>query len=200
MKRLDAAKALHRLNTSMSWSPGNIPAYFLKQVGFTLLHTMIYLFNLALHLGVISNEWKRVIITLLYKKGSCEKPINYKPVSLTLVMCHILQSIIAEKVMVHLLSNDLLSDSQFRFFPDRSTCTQLLAALNNWYNSYNFGLNIHIVYTDISKAFNTVSHIKLLSVLKSYSIANNTFDWLHAFIADRCQCVYIDSVLSSFYQ
>ena len=42
----DVAKALHRLNTSMSWSPGSISAYFLKQVGFTLVHILTYLFNL----------------------------------------------------------------------------------------------------------------------------------------------------------
>ena len=29
----DIAIVLHRLNTSMSWSPDNVPAYFLKQIG-----------------------------------------------------------------------------------------------------------------------------------------------------------------------
>ena len=86
----------------------------------------------------------------LYKKGSHDKPTNYRPVSLISVMCRILKSIIAEKIMDHLLSNNLLSDSQFGFLPGRSTCTQLLAALNKWYNSYDLGINTHIVYTDIS--------------------------------------------------
>ena len=44
----DVTKALHRLNTSMSESPNNIPACFLKQVSFTLVHIMTYLFNLTL--------------------------------------------------------------------------------------------------------------------------------------------------------
>ena len=76
--------------------------------------------------------------------------------------------------MDYLLSKNLLLDNQFGFLQGRSTCTQLLAALNKWYNSYDLGINIHIVYTDISRAFNTVSHTKLLSVFKSYGIANNT--------------------------
>ena len=62
----DVAKALQRLNTSMSRSPDNIPAYFLKQVGFTLVHIMTYLFNLTLHQRVILNEWKRATITPTY--------------------------------------------------------------------------------------------------------------------------------------
>ena len=63
-------------------------------------------------------------------------------------MSHISESIIAEKIMNH-LSNNLLSDSQLGFLPGRSIYTQLLAALNKWYNSYDSGINIHIVYTDI---------------------------------------------------
>ena len=97
-----------------------------------LVHIMTYLFNLTLHQGVIPDEWKRDITTPIYKKGSHDKPINYMPFSLTSVMCHILESIIAEKIMDHILSNNLLSDSQFGFLPGRSTCTQLLAALNKW--------------------------------------------------------------------
>ena len=113
-------------------------------------------------------------------------------------MCGILECIIAEKIMVHLLSNNLLSDSQFGFLPGISVCIQLLAALNKQYNSSDPGINIQIVYTDISKAFDTVPHIKLLSVLKLYGIADNTFNWIHAYITDRYQCVCINNALSPF--
>ena len=83
-------------------------------------------------------------------------------------MCGILENIIVEEITGHLLSNDLLSDSQFGFLPGRSTCTQLLVALNKWYNNYDLGINIQIVDTDISEVIDSVSHTKLLSVLKSY--------------------------------
>ena len=43
-----------------------------------------------------------------------------------------------------------------------------------------------------------MSHTKLLSVLKSYGIANNALNRIHAFITDRCQCVCINNALSSF--
>ena len=55
-------------------------------------------------------------------------------------MCNILESIIGEKITNHLLSNNVLFESQCGFLPGRSTCTQLLAALNKWYNSYDSGI------------------------------------------------------------
>ena len=45
-------------------------------------------------------------------------------------MYRMLESIIAGKIMVCMLSNNVLFNSQFGFLPGRSTCTQLLAALN----------------------------------------------------------------------
>ena len=44
-----------------------------------------------------------------------------------------------------------------------------------------------------------MSHTKLLSVLKSNGIANNNFNWMHAFITNsQCQFVCINNALSSF--
>ena len=74
----------------------------------------------------------------------------------------------------------------------------MLTALNKWYNSYDLGINIDIVYTDISKAFDTVSHHKMLAVLESYGIVNKTLNWIHAFLSDRTQCVCINNAFSSF--
>ena len=127
---LDVVKALHKLYSSMSRSPDNIPAYFLKQVCFTLVDILTHLFNLSLSNAIILNQCKQAIITPIYKKGSCDQLLNYRTVLLTSVMCHILQNIIANKIMEHLINNNLLSDSQFGFLPGQSTCTQLLTALN----------------------------------------------------------------------
>ena len=93
----DVAKALNKLNTFISWSPDNRLAYFLKQVWFYVDAYNEYFFNLALHQGVIPNKWKRAIISPIYKKGSHDKLINYRILSLTSVMCPILESIVTEK-------------------------------------------------------------------------------------------------------
>eukprot|EP00731_Ephydatia_muelleri_P007957 Em0004g295a len=55
-----------------------------------------------------------------------------------------------------------LPKDQFGFLSRRSACTQLLITLNNWTLNVDNGMKVDVVYTDIAKAFDTVSHSKLL--------------------------------------
>ena len=51
-------------------------------------------FNLSLEEGIVPSEWKDANITPLFKKGSRNKPENYRPVSLTSVVCKLLETLI----------------------------------------------------------------------------------------------------------
>ena len=123
------------------------------------------------------------LLVLCTKKGSRDDPSHYRPVSLTSVLCHVLENIIAEKLTNHLFKYNLLSTNQFGFMPNRSACSQLLIALNKWYKSFDDANDIDIIYTDILKAFDTVSHPKLISVLKSYGVCCNVLNWITSFIS-----------------
>jgi len=41
----------------------------------------------------------------------------------------------------------------------------------------------NVVYFDFKKAFDSVSHPKLLKKLKAYGIADNLFEWISDFLA-----------------
>ena len=194
----DIVKSVNNLKGSLSRTPDNIPAYFLKEIASSILPILAHLLNLTLSTGIIPSQWKKAIITPIYKKGSHDSPYNYRPISLTSVMCRILENIIANKVMDHLLTSNILSEYQFGFIPNRSICLQLLTILNHWFTSLDQGINVDIVYTDISKAFDTVSHKKLQDVIKSYGILNDVLNWIQTFICNRKQCVCVNNVLSSY--
>ena len=114
------------------------------------------------------------------------------------MLCRDLKNIIAEKLTDHLFKYNLLSSNQFGFMPNRSTCSQLLIALNKWYKSFDNAIDIDIIYTDILKAFDTVSHLRLILVLKSYGVGNNVLNWITSFIFYRKQSVCINDTFSSF--
>jgi hypothetical protein len=53
----------------------------------------------------------------------------------------------------------------------------------------------HIIYLDFKKAFDTVSHTKLLNKLKAYGISSMTLCWIKAFLSDRSQVVKVNSTI-----
>ena len=84
------------------------------------------------------------------------------------------------------------------FLPGRSSCSQLLSAINHWFTSFDDCKSIHIVYIDIAKAFDTVSHTKLLSLLSSMGVSSKVPSWIKCFLYDRVQFVCVNNHFSSY--
>ena len=82
------------------------------------------------------------------------------------------------------------------FLSRRSTCTQLLDTLSDWVSAVNKRQRVDCVYIDLSKAFDTVSHPKLLQKLRGYGVDYELFNWISAFLSGRSQRVTVDSGLS----
>ena len=53
-------------------------------------------------------------------------PGNYRPVSLTSIVCRLLESIIKDDLMSHLKENNLILDSQHGFVNGKSCTTNLI--------------------------------------------------------------------------
>ena len=134
-------------------------------------------------------QWKFPTVIPIHKKNSRDHPGNYHPISLTSVLSRVLEHIIANKLLHHFHCNNLLSVKQFGFLPGCSSCSQLLTVLNKWFSKYDSNDQVDIVYTDIAKAFDTVSRSKLISVLNSFGVSGNLLEWINAFLCNRNQKV-----------
>ena len=53
-----------------------------------------------------------------------------------------------------------------------------------------------VVYTDIQKAFDSVSHKRLLKILSQYGLHENLVNWFDNFLNNRSQRVVINNSLS----
>ena len=67
------------------------------------------LFNLSLEEGIVPSEWKEANIMRLFKKGSRNKPENYRPVSLTSVVCKLLETLIRDHMEEFLVKHKLIN-------------------------------------------------------------------------------------------
>ena len=186
------------IKDKISRTPENIPAYFIKRTISSILIPLLHIFNLTLRSGVVPLQWKKAIIIPIYKKGDRNKPKNHKPVSQTSSFGRVCEYIISEFILTHLQSNDLLSPHQFGFIPNKSSCSQLLTCLHDWIQSFTETDSINsVIYTDFSKAFDSVCHAKLIRSLQSYGLNIETVRWIQSFLSDRSQQVAIGNTLSS---
>jgi len=191
-------KTLKKLPSKTSLSPDGFPALFLKSICREIAIPLSALFEMSMTTGKIPKIWKTAKVCPVYKKGLHSLPSNYRPISLTCISCKVMERMIADSVMNYLNSHNLITKEQFGFLSRKSTCTQLLATLNEWTKAANARNRIDAVYIDFAKAFDSVSHTKLLHKIKNYGIDYELFGWMSEFLNNRTQCVYIDNSVSNF--
>ena len=74
--------------------------------------------------------------------------------------------------------------------------TQLLEVMNDFTKLIDDGKAIDVVYLDFRKAFDSVSHERLLIKLATYGISSNILNWIRGFLANRHQKVRVGSASS----
>ena len=137
---LEAVKAkLAKLKINKSPGGDQLHPRVLSETREQIAEPLLMIFRNSLLTGQVPVDWKLAEVVALHKKGARSDRGNYRPVSLTSVCCKVLESLIRDHVMSHLLNNDLLSKSQFGFVKGRSTMLQLLCMLDQWTEFFGEG-------------------------------------------------------------
>jgi retron-type reverse transcriptase len=89
-----------------------------------------------------------------------------------------MEHIIASSMMDHLENNNILYDLQHGFRTSRSCETQLVSFIQELAKNNNHNIQTAIIVMDFAKAFDKVSHKRLLSMLNYYGIEYNTLQWI----------------------
>ena len=116
------------------------------------------------------------------KKGARNRAESYRPVSLTSIICKIMEKLVKDVVINHVLNNDLLSTEQYSFISGRSTTMQLLRFLDICIETIVERGIVDTMYLDFAKAFDTVPHRRLMGKVDSYGIKGNIHKWIKAFL------------------
>ena len=181
-----------KLNVNKSCGPDDIHAHMLISLAEYVSSPISLLLNKTLTTGTIPGDWKKARVAPIFKKGARNKAENYRPISLTSIVCKLMETFVKDAVMGHMMENNLLSDKQFGFIKGRSTMTQLLNYLNECVNHVVTGKVVDVIYFDFAKAFDTVPHRRLLKKIENYGINGDLFNWIKAFLSNREQVVNVN--------
>ena len=193
----DMEDALRTLNVNKSSGPDGLHPRVLKELATVLSYPLKLLFDKTIAQGKLPSQWKVAEVRPIFKKGNKTSPGNYRPVSLTPIICKIFEKFIKDSIFKHLTVNNLLSDDQYGFCGGRSCTTQLLNTINDWFSYLDKNIPVDAVYLDFRKAFDTVPHERLLNKLHGYGVRGQLLDWIRDFLKDRSQYVTINDKSSS---
>jgi len=148
----DIINRLKKLNINKSPGPDSIHPRILYETADQIAYPLKLIFESCFYNKCLPSEWKYANITPIYKKGSRSDPGYYRPVSLTSIVCKLMESIIRDSIMAHFKTNKLFTNKQFGFIKGRSTTLQLLQILDKWTELLESGGQVDVVYTDLEKS------------------------------------------------
>lgn len=190
-------RKLLQLPTKASITPDGYPSILFKLSAKSIAHPLCLIFDKSMSSGVLPLDWKLAIVSPIYKKGDSSKANNYRPISLTCIACKVMESIVRTTTTAYLNKFNLITEEQHGFLSKRSTCSQLMATINDWTNAANNKKRVDSVYIDFAKAFDTVCHSKLMVKLAGFGIASNLFVWIKDFLSFRSQKTTVGNATSS---
>ena len=109
-----------------------------------------------------------------------------------------MESIIRDHLVEYLVSNNLFAESQHGFVPNRDCMSNLLLALEDWTQAIELGYIVDLIYTDFNKAFDSVSHKRLLVKLESVGIKGEVLQWIITFLTNRRHRISVEAKLSNW--
>jgi exonuclease III len=158
----EVKKKLQHLKPNKSPGPDHHHPHVFKEAADSLAKPLSIIFNKSLNESTLPGNWKQANISPIFKKGDKNLPSNYRPVSLTSIVCKVLEMLIRDRIVEHMSRNNLFSNFQHGFIKGRSCVTNLLAVLDSWTEAIDNGQPVDTIYLDLAKAFDKVSHQKLL--------------------------------------
>ena len=84
-------------------SPGidGITSSILKELNNIICKPLAIVFNKSLSEGFVPEDWRLANVTTIFKKGVKCKPENYRPISLTSLVCKTTESLLRDKIVDH---------------------------------------------------------------------------------------------------
>lgn len=185
---------LKNLDTSKGPGPDGIPASVLKPCAESLASPLFQLFSISLRTGNFPDAWRMSFIAAIHKSGCRHDVKNYRPVSITSTIPKMLDSIVTD-FMAPLL-RDLIVEEQHGFVTGRSTVSNLVSYEHYCLRHLEEKRQVDAVYTDFAKAFDSVSHARLIGKLQALGIQGTLLLWIKGFLTGRTQRVRYKNCLS----
>lgn len=180
---------INELDISKSSGPDGIPPLFIKKCMSNLIKPLQLIYNLSLETASFPTRWKTAEISPIFKSGQRDNVENYRPISKLCIFGKLLEKIIYNRVLPSV--KNIIIEEQHGFFPGRSLETNLLSFSEHVIEQIDAQGQLDTIYTDFSKAFDKISHEKLLRRLADVGLPESLVEWCKSYLTGRAGFVAI---------
>lgn len=166
----------------------SIPNAFLKGDAEWISKYLCLPFNRSLSLRTTPKDWKIAKVIPICKPGNKSEPSNYRPISLTCTVGKLHEHIILKHLTNH-LEYKILSPFQHGFRQNMPMVVELIELVHDISSSIDHQKQIDLILLDFSKAFDQVSHKKLIMKLQFTLGKGKILDWITNSLTDRSQFI-----------
>ena len=181
--------ALKALEVGKATGPDEIPAKLLKQTASVIAPSLCKIFNKSLQLGSLPSDWKLANVVPVHKKGAKDHVENYRPISPLPIVSKVFERCVLNSIKDQLYQ--VISPKQHGLCTRRSRVTNLLEALDHIGPLLESGSQVDTIYLDMSRAFDKVSHRRLIFKLMRAGFGGNLLNWFCSYLLSRRQRVTV---------
>ena len=187
---------IKKLDNSKTSQQSDIPTKIIKQninIFTQFLHTS---YNNMLEFSIFPNEMKNADVIPIYKKDSRSDKENYRPVSILPNISKVFERLLFKQLYNHF--ENILYKNQFGFRKGYSTQQCLITMIEKLRHCIDQGGICGMLLTDLSKAFDCLSHNLLIAKLHAYGMSLTSLKLVFSYLNNRYQRVKMNGTYSSF--
>ena len=188
----DLILTVGRLSASGAVGVDGIPITAIRSCLPAVGPLILHLINTSISTHTFPDAWKVAHVTPIHKSGDPNQPGNYRPISILPALSKILEKVVCSQLTSYLITNHILSPSQYAYRPSHSTEDAILDIVEWAARRVDGGHVAAVTSVGLSKAFDSVDHSLLLNKLEWYGISSR---WFSSYLSGRSQLVRSSTAL-----
>ena len=177
----DLILTVSRLSASRAVGVDGIPITAIRSCLPAVGPLILHLVNFSISTLTFPDSWKVAIVTPIHKSGDQKHPGNFRPISILPSLSKILEKVVCSQRTSYLITNQILSPSQYAYRPSHSTEDAVLDIVEWAARSVDVGEVASLTSIDLSNRVYRCQRIvwkhyqKLAHCLKSNIYMKNNY-------------------------